>query len=199
MNDRGQIGQIITSFPSLIILFLIMLLFIFLSGFMGEDLADTFTSAEVPIIYADTPSQKENIKTNFPEQSSGKRMLINTFLDTIVTPESIEYNVEELIKRTCPFPLKQKGYRLLYERTFSSISLSGKFVIAEAMGSTKIEQIPQGYNIFASNSEKLRGDGVSSEVFLEIFPLNDKTIQRKTICPRLNSHVTIYVLPGDSK
>ncbi len=197
MNNRGQIGQIITSFPSLIFIFVIMLFFVILSGLMGKDLADT--SAEPMPIYADAPSVKEHIKTNLPEQSSGKHSLIDTFLKTIVTPESVEYSVEELIKKSCPKPMIQMGYRELYEFTFSSISSRGKFALVEAMGSTKLEQTPSSYTIFASNSEDLKESAVMPDKFHSIFSLDDKTIQRKTLCVRLNSHVTLYVLPEESK
>ncbi len=37
-NSRGQIGQILTSFPSLIFVFVIMLIFVVVSGFLGKDL-----------------------------------------------------------------------------------------------------------------------------------------------------------------
>ncbi len=197
MNDRGQIGQIITSFPSLIFIFVIMIFFIIVSGFLGEGLVDI--SAEQMPVFADAPSQKNYIQTNLPEQESGRHSLIDTFLKTRVTPESVEYSIEELIKKTCPKPMTQMGYRELYEATFSSISSRGKFALVEAMGSTRIDQIPETYVIFASNSEELKLDGVSKELFHKVFSLDDKTIQRKSLCARLNSHVTLYVLPEDSK
>lgn len=38
LNSRGQIGQILTSFPSLIFVFVIMLIFVVISGFLAKDL-----------------------------------------------------------------------------------------------------------------------------------------------------------------
>ena len=38
LNSRGQIGQILTSFPSLIFVFVIMLIFVMISGFLAKDL-----------------------------------------------------------------------------------------------------------------------------------------------------------------
>ena len=40
MNSRGQIGQIFTSFPSIIIVFVIMLLFVIISGFISSNARD---------------------------------------------------------------------------------------------------------------------------------------------------------------
>src|SRR3989344_7797349 len=36
MNNKGQIGQILTSFPSLILVFVIMLVFVIISGFISK-------------------------------------------------------------------------------------------------------------------------------------------------------------------
>jgi len=38
VNSKGQIGQVLTSFPSLIFIFVIMLIFVAVSGFLAKDL-----------------------------------------------------------------------------------------------------------------------------------------------------------------
>ena len=43
LNSRGQIGQILTSFPSLVFVFVIMLIFVILSGFVAKDSSSSET------------------------------------------------------------------------------------------------------------------------------------------------------------
>ncbi|MBM3232219.1 hypothetical protein FJZ21_02480 [Candidatus Pacearchaeota archaeon] len=46
MNRKGQIGQIFTSFPSLIFVFVIMLFFVIISGFIAKERSESYNLME---------------------------------------------------------------------------------------------------------------------------------------------------------
>ena len=80
MNKKGQLGQILTSFPVLILVFVIMLIFVIISGFI-----------EVVGIGADESQSKYDV------ESVNSRVLLEMFLKDYILIDGKKETVENLI------------------------------------------------------------------------------------------------------
>jgi len=80
MNEKGQLGQILTSFPVLILVFVIMLIFVIISGFIGAI-----------GIGADESQSKYDV------ESVNSRVLLEMFLGDYVMVDGKKETIEDVI------------------------------------------------------------------------------------------------------
>ncbi len=209
LNSRGQIGQILTSFPALIFVFMIMLIFVAISGFLGKDLAN---ASIVECDSSITPEQRLMIQQNFPSKNAESGSLIDKFLRASIKVGEDFVTVQCAIEKMCSAGLTNSGNNLILptlpENLYNSaninlilnsksspfISNSGKFAIISQQSTSDYNLINEIKTIFSSNTA-LKMDA-SYQEFSEIF--ESPKLQKKTLCS-LPEIVTLYVLPEGFK
>ncbi len=201
MNNRGQIGQIITSFPSLILIFLIMLLFMIVSGFMGKDLADVLSiECSSPM----TSEQRLNIEQSFPSKNAERGSLIDQFLKSSIKTGDDVVTIQCAIEKMCFAKKEDKYWRDAVdsnlENKFSSLvdKKNGKrFAVLSRIFGTNSKYF---YRIHSSNHNFEIGSDlvISLDEFNKVFPENS-LLQKKTLCNYAGEVITLYVLSEDSQ
>ena len=196
MNRRGQIGQILTSAPALILVFVIMLIFVVISGFMAKD----FNSSE-----AKTPklSQKEIEFFGFPPKNADSGTLIDDFLNSEVAFDGKIAEITNLLyDSTCldRASKKPRDIESVLSKNFKSFSYDGFYLFTFTGTSLEPKNGEYYYSnipgLIESHEEPQINDIIKSRV-KEIF---DKTnSQRKTICVKDGGNIggTLFVSAGE--
>ncbi|HIG52173.1 TPA: hypothetical protein EYQ19_02030 [Candidatus Pacearchaeota archaeon] len=112
MNKKGQIGQIISSFPVLFLVIFLMLIFVLLSGF-----------------FKFTTSNGEEIAKL--DETLNSKILLELFLGDYITLDGKEIKVEELIRKIDPtFNVRKTDYlnfnKIILEKFKKDYSCDGK-------------------------------------------------------------------------
>ncbi len=200
MNNKGQIGQIITSFPSLILIFLIMLLFMIVSGFMGKDLTDI---SNIECNSPMTSEQRSNIEQKFPSNNAERGSVIDQFLKSSIRIDEDIVTVQCTIEKMCWAKKEDK-----YWRNVADSPLEDKFSLFRENDGKRFAVLSRifgtdgkyFYRIHSSNYNFELGDDliISLDEFNKVFPENSM-LQKKTICNFAGEVITLYVLLEDSK
>ncbi|MGV8142425.1 MAG: hypothetical protein ACP5NS_02200 [Candidatus Pacearchaeota archaeon] len=195
MNRRGgtEIGQILTTPFALMLVFVIMVIFVVVSGYLSAILNEP--AYESPV----TPFERENIVTYFPPQNAETNTLIDTFLKSELRVEGKIVTVEQAIEQMCRVgsgPYYRENLAPLLVKNFDSVSVDGVFAIAGSAAGRDA-----GYLLYAY-SPKLQGVtmDIGPQLTQDNFNKNfDKpTLQKKTICASIRPH-TVYIIPGGAK
>lgn len=193
MKNKGQLGQILTSFPSLFFVFVIMLAHVIISGYLSKDISSIEYKSPV------TPYEREIIAEHFPEKNIVQESLIVTFLDSEISVGSeivkVEYAIEQMCRSGGGLYFRTELAPIL-ERKFSSLTKNGKFAIARKIGFDKNVQ----YQVYSSNFDLGVNDlgEISLEKFNEFFSPESLKVQEKTLCVEGGKSTTVYVIPGDN-
>jgi len=188
VKRNGQLGQVLTSFPSLIFVFVIMLIFVIISGYMSKGVV--ITEYKSPV----TPYERANIET-FPENSGN---LLDDFLKSDIKVGNdivkVEYAIEQMC-RTGSGPYFRTDIAPILQKKFSSLSLDGKFAIVRKIGFDRTAQ----YQVYSSNANLKTNDfgEISIDKFNEVFPAGLK-VQEKTLCAEGGKPTTLFVIAGGS-
>ncbi len=192
MNKRaeGEIGHILTSSPSLIFVFILMFIFMYVSGFLSKDLGDV--SYESPV----TDYERQTIETKFPPKNADSDTLIDVFLKSELKVGDEIVTVEQAIEQMCRVgsgPYSRANLAPSLVKNFESVSATGLFAIAGFSAGKD-----SNYLLYAfSPNLKVVNSGIGFEISQEYFKNNfDKpSLQQKTICASIRP-TTVYVLPG---
>lgn len=195
MNRRAEteIGQILTSVPALILVFIIMLVFVVVSGFMVKNMLDSEEDYSIHV-------NNELIDKNYPSKNAEPGTLIDDFLNSEVLIDGTIISVEELLMTThCGGGYQSRDINPLLFKNFKSLSITDYYLFMEVGSSLKPNKgaWPEHYHT------NLKGDldipfkkepTISQTQFEKVFGTNN--LQRKTVCASFVKGETLFVSPG---
>ena len=177
INKRGQVGQILTSFPSLILIVLLMIVFGVISGFMADNLGSK-TYKEYSL------EERIALETKYPSKNAGKDSLIDEFLNSEILVEGELVNVRLAIERACiTFSSGNedliKNIGPVLKEKFSHLSLKGSFMIVLGKFNSDWFEV----HVFSDNLKDLETGEILSNMDLGIkFTFPESFVSSKTIC-----------------
>lgn len=175
INRCGQVGQILTSFPALILIVLLMLVFGVISGFMSENLGD-----KVHKEYSN--EERKNIEVKYPSKNVNSGSLSSEFLNSGILVEGELVKVKLAIERACIIfqdedSMKNIGPAL--KEKFSHLSLTGSFIIVRG----KFDSDWFKVQVFSDNlKDSENGEFLSGIALASKFTFPEIFVSSKTIC-----------------